>query len=411
MKKLVILILIIFAVFNLRAQSNLNKVVTVNIKQQSLKEALSTIGDEGDFTFSYNSNSIPKDSIVSLYAQNKKVLEVLRTFFNSTYDFKEVGDFVIIRKKAVTTKSVVVVKQGPSNHYFLTGYVRDAENGMPLSNVSIYEKANLLSSMTDENGYFKLKLKKKYKLVSLTIGKEHYVDTSFSIVRLFNQQFDIALEKQTPVELIAEYQNIEAEDVEEESVLAFQALSKTGMRIKDKLVKIGKGSSEKIEEVWTSTKQQLHNLNLKKFYANDNFQISFIPGISNHGRLNSQIENKVSLNVLGGESGGTSLVEIGGLFNLDRRNVQYVQIAGLFNKVGQNVDGVQIAGISNHVADTMRGIQIAGLKNRARIVRGLQIGLINSVEENNGFSLGLINFSKGVNGRRLGFILRVPRKK
>ena len=163
----------------------------------------------------------------------------------------------------------------------------------------------------------------------------------------------------------------------------------------------------------------------------------------------------VSINVLGGYTGGTDAFEIGGLFNINKRNTKYFQAAGLFNMVGGNLYGFQaaglhnhvlgnvhafqaagisnydngnmqgmhVAGIYNHVRDTASGVQVAGIANfngkkiegvqiagignvarhdmsgvqiasifnYARKVNGLQIGLINVADSSNGFSIGLIN--------------------
>ncbi|MEX2233467.1 MAG: hypothetical protein WD824_14990 [Cyclobacteriaceae bacterium] len=73
--------------------------------------------------------------------------------------------------------------------------------------------------------------------------------------------------------------------------------------------------------------------------------------------------NDYSFNIFGGYSLGVERVEIGGLFNLVRGDVNGAQFAGLFNAVGGKMDGVQFAGIFNANADTVRGSQFAGVMN------------------------------------------------
>jgi hypothetical protein len=205
-----------------------------------------------------------------------------------------------------------------------------------------------------------------------------------------------------------------------------------------------------------SSRQKIQTINLRKFITDRPFQVSLIPGISTHGRLNSQVINKFSLNIFGGYSGGVHGMEVGSLFNIDRNEVKYIQAAGLFNIVGGAVTGLQAAGLNNtvlagvkglqaagvnnfvtgnfaglqaagvynHVSGTVKGFQVAGVGNFARQkvtgaqvagvvnfsnkemagtqiagvinyakkLTGLQIGLINIADSSEGYSIGLINF-------------------
>ena len=79
--------------------------------------------------------------------------------------------------------------------------------------------------------------------------------------------------------------------------------------------------------------------------------------------------------MFGGYTAGTNGLEIGGLFNIDKKNVQYVQAAGLFNAVGGQVKGLQVAGINNTVLDSVKGVQASGIGNLVKgNMTGLQIG-------------------------------------
>ncbi|KAJ1499944.1 hypothetical protein HMI54_011240, partial [Coelomomyces lativittatus] len=56
---------------------NLYQIISVDIKQQPLEVALKTISKSNHINFSYSSNFIPKDSLVSINAKNNTVKEVL----------------------------------------------------------------------------------------------------------------------------------------------------------------------------------------------------------------------------------------------------------------------------------------------------------------------------------------------
>ncbi|TDH29051.1 hypothetical protein EXU57_02965 [Segetibacter sp. 3557_3] len=187
------------------------------------------------------------------------------------------------------------------------------------------------------------------------------------------------------------------------------------------------------------------------------FQISFTPGLSTQGRYSTKIINSFSFNILGGETGGTSGFELGGLFNLNkgytrglqigglfnltRDYTQGVQIGGLYNKVGAGVtglqiagihnlvngdlnglqvggiynhansgEGLQVAGISNYLNKHMRGIQVAGIANFARAVDGVQVsGIVNRTKKLRGVQIGLINIADTSDGYSIGLINIVPR--
>jgi hypothetical protein len=220
------------------------------------------------------------------------------------------------------------------------------------------------------------------------------------------------------------------------------------------------GDSAKVERTGMgrfllSTKQQVQSLNLKHFFTTRPFQVSLTPGLSSQGKMSGQVVNNFSLNVLGGYTAGTNGVEIGGLFNIDKKEVKYFQAAGIVNVDGGKMKGFQVAGINNtvldtsygfqaaginnlvkgkfagfqaggiynHVADSVKGVQaagvanfakrklsgaqfagvgnisnketdgvqIAGVFNYSKKLRGVQIGLINVADTSEGYSIGLIN--------------------
>src|SRR5205814_7962213 len=119
-----------------------------------------------------------------------------------------------------------------------------------------------------------------------------------------------------------------------------------------------------------SASQKVQSLNLKDFFAQRPFQFSVIPGVSSHGKLSPQIINNFSLNIFGGYSGGVNGLEVAGLFNIDKKTVQYLQIAGLSNVVGGPMNGLQVGGLHNTVLDSVAGLQIGGVNNfvKARLV-------------------------------------------
>jgi hypothetical protein len=167
------------------------------------------------------------------------------------------------------------------------------------------------------------------------------------------------------------------------------------------------------------------------------YQISFVPPWSTNGRLNAQVTNIFSLNVLGGYAAGVNGFELGGIFNINKKNmlggqvggitnivsgrVHGMQIAGIHNNVLDSVHGVQIAGISNYVRGNVSGLQISGIYNQSKNTRGVQIagignttsktmhgvqigGIYNYTKKLHGVQIGLINISDSSDGYSIGLI-------
>lgn len=450
MRVLVVSVFILFAAVTPSQGQLLSKSLTLSVKNQRLDNVLEILSNKGDFYFSYNSSIINKDSLITASFSNKSLREILTTLFNDSYEFRESGNFIIIRKAPIRMTMVTKVEEKEDRIFFISGFVYNENNGTGIPDASVYEKRLLAAALTNQEGYFKIKLKSsKASAVELSVSKEFYADTMIRVAPRHTQEVTITL---VPLAELAENVTISPSDYlvpdslpliqrVPTDTLSFAAISqveKTGM---------GK--------FLLSSGQKVQSLNLRKFFTERPFQISLTPGLSSHGKLSSQVINKFSLNVLGGYTAGTKGIEIGGLFNIDKKDVQFFQAAGVFNIDGGRVSGIQIAGVHNsnlsptsgfqaagvtnhvqgafkgfqlggvynHVTDSLRGfqvagvgsyvrntvkgvqlggvfnfsnrsmngVQIAGVINYAKRLKGVQFGLINVVDSSDGFSIGLIN--------------------
>ncbi|WP_132051255.1 LA_2272 family surface repeat-containing protein [Pseudocnuella soli] len=371
-KKCLLLGLALAAYVTVFAQSNLDKVVPVNVTRQRLDQVLEILSNRGNFYFSYNSNIVKRDSLVTLAAANRSVRQILTTLFPSDYEFRESGNYIIIRKAPVkltivTNKAVTV-----DNQYIVSGYVLDDHTGMQIPDASIYEKRLLVSTMTDSKGYFKLKFKNKVQTAALTVSKEFYEDTTVLIEPRYNQQITVTLLPEGAPDITI----VKPEDYFVPDSLRVRVTSPSGTTEYTYV----RQDSARVEQTragafLVSSRQRIQSINLKKFFTDRPFQISLTPGLSTHGKLSGQVINNFSFNILGGYSGGVNGLEIGGLFNIDKKDVRFVQVAGLFNIVGGQVQGLQVGGITNNVLNNTYGLQIGGVSNYVKgDLDGLQIG-------------------------------------
>lgn len=317
----------------------LERTVTVSIREERMEIALRKISLQGGFTFSYNSQIINPDRIVSISFTNKTIREVLDQLFDGTIQYKEKGRYVILSKAPPAPKDRVV-----------GGYVLDENTGERLKNVTVYDPVSLSSTITDAYGYFEIELKDAMANVTLVVNKQNYVDTLLTI---------------PPDEL---------------------HLLKIGIKNKtDKIMVMADSVGQKIKRFWqTKVLTSVQDINMMNITDTlyRTVQLSVVPFIGTNHKLSGNVINDYSFNVYGGYSLGTKKLEIGSLFNIDRSYVHGAQFAGIFNAVGGDVHAFQAAGLINMVVGETRGAQFGGLMN---IDWGTTHGLT---------AAGLLNFTK-----------------
>ena len=132
------------------AQGFLDRRVSLHAHHQPLARVLDTLASRGGFAFSYNSTILPQDSLVSAVYNDVSVRQILEGLLGTNYQY--------IQRE----KYLIIVRQTPpvrDNTYTVSGYVLDAATGKAVPNASVYEREQLQSALTDEQGFFRLRLK------------------------------------------------------------------------------------------------------------------------------------------------------------------------------------------------------------------------------------------------------------
>ena len=387
MKQLFLFVALLLVACGSYAQSILNKTVSVNVTRQSLGTVLDNIGMQGDFHFSYIRDFIRDDSLVSIRVTHKTVKQVLDMLFQGSCQYKEMGNQLILQRSA----------SGKERWYIVSGYITDASTGAPVSNASVYERMQLISAMTNEQGYFRLKLRERDRpsVAAITVSKDLYKDTAMIIASGYDQEITADIKPASPIQLTV----------------------------------VDVNQFTRVEQTWLgnlflSSRQRMQSLNLSEFFTRQPYQSSVIPGVGTHGKLGAQVVNKVSLNMIGGYTAGLNGYEVAGVFNIDKNDVQYVQFAGIFNIVGGKMTGVEAAGLHNQVLDSLKGVQLAGLSNMLKSSysgmqaagvynhttgngEGIQIGGVGNMTKGktHGVQLaGALNYTKELRGMQAGGI-------
>lgn len=318
------------------AQTLLEIPVSVTVNRQPLANVLSQISAQGNFYFSYSSDVFRSDSLVTLSVVNTSVRHTLDQIFGGKIRYKASEGYIFLLPK------------NPEKQLIISGKLIDKETLLPVDYASVYSRGLLVSDLSDELGNFRLRIRDHTLPQEITVSKIGYQDTTLLVTHAFRQNPVFAL---TP------------KAIDLDGVVIMQL----------------PGYRNFLMKLLVSSRLRMTSQNLGRFFVNLPYQASLTPGLGTHGKMASQIVNKLSLNLIGGYTAGTNGVEMAGVFNISKWDVRYVQAAGMINLVAGKSEGIQMAGIHNSVQDSVLGIQAAGFSNIAGShIRGIQIsGVMN----------------------------------
>ncbi len=360
--------------------------ITLRVTNERLDEVLRQISAKGGFSFSYSPDVIDTKSRVSLDASNQSVREILNSLFDGTVSFKERRRYIILQKAVASSEK-------KAESFYLNGYITDRVTGAKLPDASIYEPGTLVSTVSNQYGYYKIRLPAKSEKLHLEIRKEAYAGRSVTITDRQDTFMTIALAPDTVRAMPTPTPRL---------VTRSDSISKVPPRIEipvivysepsspDTLIPIHKKEKEKVplkQSLLTirdglvfalsTAKQAIHTENIGDTLYRP-FQASLLPFIGTNQQLSGNVINDVSINLLAGYSLGVNLFELGLGFNVVRWNVNGLQAAGIANLVGRQVNGVQVAGIANMAIGSVHGVQASAIVNlTAEDFRGLQISAVN----------------------------------
>jgi len=307
----------------------LERIVTISFSNEKIEVVLARLSRQGKFTFSYNPAILDLSRSYSGSYNNKSVREILTQIFGGTVQFKEKGNYIILTRAPTPVQKTSIEKA-----LIISGYVVNSETGEKIPEVSIYDKKTLSAVISNEFGFFKLKIDKPSSVNTIAFNKRTFTDTLISISKGADQFITVTM---GPEVIIAQ---------ENESPPL------------DTL----KVSEPEIREREPVKESQVNMVNIKDTLYSA-FQVSFVPFIGTHHMLSGNVISDYSINIIGGYSFGVRKFELGGVFNINRGDVKSAQLAGVFNAVGGNVKGFQGAGNVNLVRGRMDGVQMAGTMN------------------------------------------------
>lgn len=346
----------------------LEREIDLVLVNESVVNVLQKIERQSGCVFSYQSNIINGIKPITAEFKKKTIREILSSILPKKLVCKPRGNYIIIKERPEEKKSTKTE---------VSGYVYDASTDKKLANVTIYDKNTLQSVTTDEYGYYSITLPTNNQC--LTINKEYYEDTCIALM-------------QSPESSLTNISIAPAKDT-----LFWKR------RLQD--------FSSKTNQLFKQFKGYVNALNVKDTLTR-NFQFSFVPFVGSNGKMSGSVYNRYSINLLGGYSRGNKLLEVGGVFNINKENMIGGQFAGVLNVVGDSVKGAQFAGFMNITGKSMQGVQLSSFVNvNFGTTQGVQgAGFMNvNAKEVSGLSLaGFMNLNaKRVKGMQFAGFMNV----
>lgn len=409
------------------AQELLEKKISINVSNRPLDETLQKIGDLGGFSFSYSPDMVDVNGKVSIQANNLSVREILTILFKDKVSFKERRRYIILQK-------IEIPKDEKPENFNLNGYIIDNKTGRKLANASIYESATLASAVSNQYGYYKIRLPVSLTAVRLEVRKEDYIGKTISIASREDKYLQIKLNPDTLKPLsgkaartvaikdslhhkvaIPQFEIALEASFEPDTIIETVASSRASSRPEFNLSK----ESEKFRTTYrkvqssfvsafASAKQAIHTRNIQDTLYKP-FQASILPFLGTNHELSGNIINDYSMNLIAGYSLGVNKLEVGGLLNVVRGNVNGFQLAGFSNIVGSDVSGFQYANVLNITLGSVHGFQGTNFINYiGRNLRGFQLAGIGNVVVGTleGYQLSAgYNYAHTVwSGHQIGFV-------
>lgn len=378
--------LFFFAVKAQKKEPLLEREVTISASNESASSILAQLAAQTGIKFSYSPSLIPADKKVSLRVVKKPLRTVLHLMFADAVAVKEKGSFIILTAKPQVSPQLVVKEMT------ISGYVYD-EQGEKLSYASIFNKKEQTAAVTNQYGFYTLKVTINQLPLDLKVVKENYNDTAFKISSK-QKQVDVVLSHEVKKVEPPVLNNEPAISIKADSVIGVPAPVVADSSVTDKF----KGLKKFASKLALSDEDKANIRNLKDTLFSS-IQFSVIPQLSTNKLLVGNTVNDVSFSLFLGYSKGINIAGFSGIMNYTTGDVKYAQAAGLININEGNVEGGQAAGWLNIVDGTVKGGQAAGLINAVdgTVKGGQAAGLMNIVDSNvvGGQAAGLVNINNG----------------
>ena len=405
--------------FSISQTPLLERPITLRLNNEKISVVLDNIAKQGNFSFSYNSAIFDVNNRGDITVQNKPVREILNLIFKGAITYKVRENYIILQKNNQ--------RQTPKN-IFVSGYIIDTQTDKPLSKATVYDPKSLSSTISNEYGFYRIKLNVSNLPTKLMITKADYekriiniksVQDVYEVIELtpiLHKPFDIPVYEDNSIEKKDNHLNqdllLENKPISQPVAPPFPDITDQNLFPTSPIIDSTLYDSrwdefkKKVGKVFVSRSQRINAQNVDDSLSRE-YQVSLLPFLGTNRLLSGSIKNDYSLNLLMGYSGGVRKLEVGGILNGVRNDVEGLQVAGIGNIVGGTVFGGQLSSTFNIAGYLDNGIQLSsGFNIIIRKSAGWQISPLNFAHRvlKGGKQIGFINISDSTDTTPIGFL-------
>jgi len=358
------------------------KKATILFQKESIENVLTSITQQTGVRFSYNSQIIDPKTKVSINAQNKTVKEILSLILPSSVSYKKVGEHIVFF--AEEQKGEKNCRKSPSNF-----------EGVPEGWGSLYKEfENTFSDNGNlpDNCLDSVSLTKNEEMKTLLT--ELMLAVAMAATPLFSQDSIQITETNPPTQTLIT--SITEANPPTQNLIP--SITEANPPTQNLITLVADSIPPEETPVSSVTKP---------------IQLTFVYPLGT-GWVKSACKNyNVSLNILGGVTGQTKGVELGGLFNINTHGAKGAQFAGLFNLTGSGCSeidsrNVQFAGLFN-LTKKGKSAQFAGIFNTGDTAYFQAGGIFNIAKQAGAQISGIFNIAQK-SGAQFGGIFNLAKQ-
>ncbi len=198
----ILIFIILFVTFSVKIYSqelNLNKKITIDIKNASAAQVLDSISNKTNIDFSYSSQILENLKRKNFRAKNKPIKTILKKI---KLQYKL--DYIIVENQ-------IVIKKRKPTKYTISGFIKDKETDENLIGATILIKGTRIGTITNSYGFYSLTLPKgEYDIEFSYIGyKKQFIKINLTQNIIKNIDLDFNIQILTAID-VKNNENIEA---------------------------------------------------------------------------------------------------------------------------------------------------------------------------------------------------------
>jgi hypothetical protein len=162
----------LFFTSNISLSQDLNKKITIKIKNRQLIEVIGEISEKGHIFFSYNPQIIPTDKKITVKAFNKPIHEILKeVLIQNGIGYSIVENQVVLKKLAADLSNNEMQIRVKSEKQTISGFIKEKSTGEVMIGANVYAKGTNLGTTSNGYGFYSLTLPSgKYHIIYSFIG-------------------------------------------------------------------------------------------------------------------------------------------------------------------------------------------------------------------------------------------------